>query len=123
MGWGLTDEVDHRRGGGGGFGRHVPVMAAVPAVDGNDGEVMWHQGKEEEVSSMRIDEEWAERQCSPREGNNGGGGSKCGEVRWWFGHWREREAEGESRGDLSALVWREMSWKRSSPHDGGGSLL
>jgi hypothetical protein len=74
------------------------------AAGGDNGKVMWHQGNEEEVRSKRIDEERAGGRCSPREGIGGDGGSKCGEGRRSSGHQRGREAEGESRGDISALV-------------------
>jgi hypothetical protein len=94
-------------------------VPAMTATDGDDRKVMWHQGEVEEVRSTRIDEERAERQCSPREGIGGSGSSKCGEGQRQFGHRRGREAEGESRRDLSASVWREMARKRSSPRSGG----
>jgi hypothetical protein len=78
--WG-TDEAAEAASGS-----SVPVTVAGLAVDGDDGEVLWHQGNEEEVRSTRIDEERAGRQCSPREGIGGGGGSKCGEGQLWLGH-------------------------------------
>jgi hypothetical protein len=50
----ITSEAAEAASGG-----SIPATAAVAAVGGGDREVLWHQGKEEEVRSKRIDEKWA----------------------------------------------------------------
>jgi hypothetical protein len=72
------------------------------------------------VRDHPTEEEKCVGASSPCRGMGSDSGLKCGEGRWWLGHWCGREAEGEEGGMLTRPVKKNQ---RNGGHDDGWCLF